>query len=126
MHKNTISVGVLEPDAETPRTDKISSDWDAVKHLLARFDDLSRLRACYEAGPTGYELARLLRRAGVACEVIAPSLIPTAPGEAVRDLCRARADMVIDQTRALRLVPCSVRQDSGWRVDVDRSRPNLT
>ena len=132
VHKNTISVGVLEPDAETPRTDKISSDWDAVKHLLARFDDLSRLRVCYEAGPTGYELARLLRAAGVACEVIAPSLIPTAPcdkvktdrrdcarlarlhragelvairiptvaEEAVRDLCRARADMVIDQTRA--------------------------
>lgn len=132
VHKNTISVGVLDPDAETPRTDKISSDWDAVKHLLARFEDRSRLRACYEAGPTGYELARQLRAAGVACEVIAPSLIPTAPGdkvktdrrdcarlarlyragelvairvptvteEAVRDLCRARADMIIDLTRA--------------------------
>jgi hypothetical protein len=84
VHKKTISVGVLEPDAETPRTDKISSDWDAVKHLLARFDGLSRLRACYEAGPTGYELARQLRRAGVACEVIAPSLIPTAPGDKVK------------------------------------------
>lgn len=132
VHKNTISVGVLDPDAEIPRTDKISSDWDAVQHLLARFEDLSRLRTCYEAGPTGYELARQLRAAGVACEVIAPSLIPTAPGdkvktdrrdcarlarlhragelvairvpsvaeEAVRDLCRARADMIIDQTRA--------------------------
>jgi transposase len=30
------------------------------------------LRACYEAGPTGYELARLLHRMGVRCEVIAP------------------------------------------------------
>ena len=132
VHKNTISVGVLDPDAEIPRTDRISSDWDAVQHLLARFADRSRLRACYEAGPTGYELARQLRAAGVACEVIAPSLIPTAPGdkvktdrrdcarlarlhragelvairvptvaeEAVRDLCRARADMIIDQTRA--------------------------
>jgi transposase len=106
------------------------------------------LRACYEAGPTGYELARHLRRVGVACEVIAPSLIPTAPGlrvktdkrdcarlarlhragelvairvptvaeEAVRDLCRARADMVIDLTRARhRLGKFLLRHGRVWR-----------
>ena len=39
---------------------------------------------CYEAGPTGYELARLLGSLGVRCEVIAPSLIPTAPGDRVK------------------------------------------
>jgi len=31
------------------------------------------LAACYEAGPGGYELYRLLASAGVACEVVAPS-----------------------------------------------------
>ena len=67
MHKNTISVGVLEPGTEIPRTDRISSDEDAVRRLIARFDDPARLRACYEAGPTGYELARLLRSLGVRC-----------------------------------------------------------
>ncbi len=40
--------------------------------------------ACYEAGPTGYELARLLGRLGVATEVIAPSLIPSLPGAKVK------------------------------------------
>jgi hypothetical protein len=39
VHKNTISVGVLDADADSPRCDKISSDWDAVLHMLARFDD---------------------------------------------------------------------------------------
>jgi transposase len=34
--------------------------------------------------PTGYELARLLHYLGVACEVIAPSLIPVAPGAKVK------------------------------------------
>ncbi len=58
VHKNTISVGVLEPGEETPRTDKISSDPDAVRRLIARFDDPSRLRACYEAGPTRSRPAR--------------------------------------------------------------------
>jgi transposase len=148
VHKNTISVGVLEPDVQVPVTDKISSDPDAVRRLVARFNDPGRLRACYEAGPTGYELARQLRCLGVSCEVIAPSLIPTAPGdrvktdkrdcqrltrlhragelvairvptvpeEAVRDLCRARADMVIDQARARhRLGKFLLRHGRVWR-----------
>ena len=39
---------------------------------------------CYEAGPTGYDLARLLGSMGVRCEVIAPSMIPKAPGDKVK------------------------------------------
>ena len=41
-------------------------------------------RAGYEAGPTGYDLSRLLRSMGIGCEVIAPSLIPKAPGDQVK------------------------------------------
>ena len=85
---------------------------------------------------------------GVACDVVAPSLIPKAPGdrvktdrrdcrrlarlhragelvairvpteaeEAVRDLCRARADMVTDRTRARhRLGKFLLRHDRIWR-----------
>jgi transposase len=148
VHKNTISAAVLAPGADTAVVDKISADEDAVRRLVGRFDDPGRVRACYEAGPTGYELARLLDRLGVRCAVIAPSLIPTAPGdrvktdkrdarrlarlhragelvairvptvaeEAVRDLCRARADMVIDQTRARhRLGKFLLRHGRVWR-----------
>jgi transposase len=132
VHKNTISAGILRPGHDVVDVEKISSDDEAVRRLIARLGPPRRLRVCYEAGPTGYELARLLKSMGVACEVIAPTLIPTAPGdrvktdsrdcrrlarlfragelvairiptvaeEAVRDLCRARADMVIDRTRA--------------------------
>ena len=42
------------------------------------------VRAVYEAGPTGYELARLLKGLGVATEVIAPALIPVAAGDRVK------------------------------------------
>jgi transposase len=35
-------------------------------------------------GPTGYELQRLLSSLGVPCLVVAPSLIPTAPGNRVK------------------------------------------
>lgn len=64
VHKNTIAVGILEPGADTAVVDKISSDEDAVRRLVARFDDPRRVRACDEAGPTGYELARLLTSVG--------------------------------------------------------------
>ena len=148
VHKNTITAGVLEPGSDTPVIDTISSDEDSVRRLVGRFDAPGLVRACYEAGPTGYELARLLGSLGVRCAVIAPSLIPTAPGdrvktdkrdarrlvrlyragelvairvptvaeEAVRDLCRARADMVIDQTRARhRLGKFLLRHGRVWR-----------
>ena len=119
-----------------------------MRRLVGRLGDPGRLRACYEAGPTGFELARLLHRMGVSCQVIAPSLIPTAPGdkvktdkrdcrrlarlhragelvairiptlaeEAVRDLCRTRADMVADRTRARhRLSKFLLRHGCIWR-----------
>jgi transposase len=102
-----------------------------VRRFVASLGDPCRVRLCYEAGPTGYDLARLLDHLGVATEVIAPSLIPVAPGakiktdardarrlahlyrageltavhiptpqeEAIRDLARSRADLVIDRTR---------------------------
>lgn len=148
VHKNTISTGVLEPGSTQVLVDKISTDDESIRRLIARFDDPSRVWACYEAGPTGYELARTLRAAGMGCEVIAPSLIPTRAGdrvktdrrdarrlamlfrggqltavrvpttteEAVRDLCRARADMVIDRTRARhRLDKFLLRHGRIWR-----------
>ncbi len=42
------------------------------------------VRAAYEAGPTGYGLARELERRGVGCVVAAPSKIPRASGDRVK------------------------------------------
>jgi transposase len=148
VHKDTISVAILTPDRDGPEVDRIPHDEASVRRLVGRLGDPRRLRACYEAGPTGFELARLLDRMGVRCEVVAPSLIPKAPGdkvktdrrdcrrlarlhragelvairvpsiqeEAVRDLCRARADMVADRTRARhRLSKFLLRHGRPWR-----------
>ena len=148
VHRDTISVGILEPDQQVPAVDRIPHDEPSVRRLVHRLGDPRRLRACYEAGPTGFELARLLHSMEVGCQVIAPSLIPTAPGdkvktdrrdcrrlarlhragelvairiptvqeEAVRDLCRTRADMVEDRTRARhRLSKFLLRHCRAWR-----------
>src|SRR5438034_3060304 len=42
------------------------------------------LRACYEAGPTGFALYRAAEAAGVSVEVVAPSKTPRAPGDRVK------------------------------------------
>ena len=42
------------------------------------------VRACYEAGPTGFGLFRAATEAGIAIEVIAPSKTPRASGERVK------------------------------------------
>src|SRR5215211_770674 len=134
VHRDTISVGTLPPDAASAAVERIPSDEAAVLAFVGRFAEPGRLRVCYEAGPTGYELARLLHAQGVACQVTAPPLLPRAAGgkaktdrrdcrrlarlhragelvairipepheEAVRDLCRARADLVDDRSRARR------------------------
>ena len=45
---------------------------------------MQHLRVCYEAGPTGDVLYWQLTQLGVACEVIAPSLVPTKAGDRVK------------------------------------------
>jgi transposase len=42
------------------------------------------VRACYEAGPTGFGLFRAATEAGIAIEVIAPSKTPRGPGDRVK------------------------------------------
>lgn len=44
-----------------------------------------QVRACYEAGPCGYALQRQITHAGeMSCMVVAPSLIPSKPGERIK------------------------------------------
>jgi transposase len=77
-------VGILRPDEVVPDSEKIFHDEVSVRRLVERFDDPKGLRACYEAGPTGYALHRLLTSIGVRTDVVAPSLIPRVPGDKVK------------------------------------------
>jgi transposase len=82
--KDTIVVGVLRPGEEMPVVDRIFNDEASVRRLIGRFGDRSRLAVCYEAGPGGYGLYRLLASMGVVCEVVAPSLIPKGSSDRVK------------------------------------------
>jgi transposase len=52
--------------------------------LIGKLGPVGTLKACYEAGPTGYVLYWQLSQLGVACEVIAPSLVPSKAGDRVK------------------------------------------
>jgi transposase len=80
VHKETIAVATLRPGAVICEERTIPNTPEAIRKLLAHLGASAQVRACYEAGPTGYDTQRLLSSLGVSCEVIAPALIPKRPG----------------------------------------------
>ena len=80
------------------------------------------IRACYEASGAGYVLHRAMREWGYACEVIAPSLIPTRPGVQRKHDKRDATDLA-RYYRAGELVVVRIPSEAEERVrDVVRCR----
>jgi len=87
-HKNSIQVAALFPDRAEPVEWTEVTTPEAIRRLGRKLQRQApgEVRCCYEAGPTGYGLQRLLEAEGVICEVVAPSLTPVKPG------CRIKTD----------------------------------
>jgi transposase len=90
VHKDCIITAVAEEGrkGEVRESGAISNDLHALEKLIGRLRKAHGsdgiIRACYEAGPCGFGLARRLRQLGVECEVVAPSLTPKRSGERVK------------------------------------------
>ena len=86
VHKDTIAVAVAEESGEPFFYKTISHDLHAVEKLVKelREDGRYELRMCYEAGPTGYVLARRLKAWGIECLVLSPTHIPKASGDKIK------------------------------------------
>ena len=85
VHKATIAVAVAEAPGDPEDHGTIANDPAAVRKLMQRLGGPGiRLEVAYEAGPTGYALHRQLTAMGIACVVVAPSLIPVRPGERIK------------------------------------------
>jgi transposase len=85
VHKETIAVAVADSGQTAARSyGTINHRPEAVAKLIRKLGPVENLRCCYEAGPTGYGLYRQLVRLGVACIVVAPSLIPVKVGDQVK------------------------------------------
>jgi transposase len=84
VHKNSIVAATLPPTGGTPETQRIENTERAIRRLIDRLGGPNGLAVAYEAGPCGYDPLRLLMRLGVACDVIAPSLVPVRAGNRVK------------------------------------------
>jgi Transposase len=56
----------------------------SIRRLIKKLGPAEQLRACYEAGPTGYVVYWQLAALSVKCEVVAPTLVPVKPGDRVK------------------------------------------
>jgi transposase len=84
VHAETIAVAVAEPDGSVRSLGTIANRTESIRKLVKKLGPVEHLKACYEAGPTGYVLYWQLAELGVACEVIAPTLVPMKPGDRVK------------------------------------------
>ena len=85
VSKEKISVAIAEEGREAPRYyGMIPHSLEAIKKLVKKLGDKKQIKVCYEAGPTGYPSYRFFLSLGIECFVIAPSLIPSKPGERIK------------------------------------------
>ncbi len=90
VHKENIVIALAFADKpEVVTYGKVSSDLEsflkALRKLQAKYGlEKEDLALCYEAGPTGFVLARRLLGLGYEIIVVAPSLIPQKAGERVK------------------------------------------
>jgi transposase len=84
VHAETIAIAVVEEDGTERVVGPIANRPEAIRTCLRKLGRAEELHCCYEAGPTGYVLYWQLRRMGIACTVVAPTLIPTKAGDRVK------------------------------------------
>jgi transposase len=84
VHADTIAVAVAEEGGEVRVQGVIPNRLESIRKLIGKLGPVGQIKACYEAGPTGYVLYWQLTQLGVACDVIAPSLVPTKAGDRVK------------------------------------------
>ena len=85
-HKKDLFVAMLIGTATTPVTWQLANESGAVRRMVRKLEREAPgpVQVFYEAGPCGYALQRQMRTARVACDVIAPALMPRKPGERVK------------------------------------------
>src|SRR5262249_35429423 len=54
VHADTIAVAVAEPDGEVRSHGIIPNRLESIRKLIGKLGPSKQLKACYEAGPTGY------------------------------------------------------------------------
>ena len=126
-HKETIAVAVADALGGKARYyGEIANTPEAIRKLVKNLcPDGEVISFCYEAGPCGYEIYRQISQLGHYCSVVAPSLIPTKPGERVKT-DRRDSEKLSRLDRAGELTPVWVPdQDQEAMRDLTRAREDM-
>ena len=124
VHKDSISVATANHgDTEVHFHSKIGGTLNALDKMIKTLSQPdTELKFVYEAGPCGYVIYRHLKKRLIQCEVIAPSLIPTKPGNHVKT-DRRDARQLARLYRAGELTPIYVPDEEDEAVrDLVRAR----
>jgi transposase len=86
-HKDTIAVAIADAMGGQARYfGEIANTPEAIRKMVKKLcPDGEVISFCYEAGPCGYDVYRQISKLGHHCDVVAPSLIPTKPGDRVKN-----------------------------------------
>jgi transposase len=83
--RNAIAIADGERGGEVRFLGEVDASEENMRRVVKRIAAKhSRVQFCYEAGPTGYGLHRLITSLGHSCIVVAPSLVPRRPGDQVK------------------------------------------
>lgn len=87
VHAESISIATADAgrDGEVRTYGRIPNELRALDTALRKLGHPDKeLRVCYEAGPTGFVIARHLSKKGIVCLLAAPSLIPKGKGDKIK------------------------------------------
>jgi transposase len=125
VHKLSIVAATLPSHGGAPDVVEIDNTERAVRRLIARLGGSEGLAVCYADGPCGYDLLRLLAAIGVACDLVAPSLVPVRAGDRVKTDRRDAKKLVrLYRAGALSFVAPPTPEQEGLR-DLVRCRDDL-
>lgn len=125
VHKFSIVAATLPPAGGRPEVSRIETTERAIRRFIDRLGGPAGLAVCYEAGPGGFALWRLLTRVGVACDVVAPSLVPVRAGDRVKtDRRDAKKLVALHRAGLLRYVMAPTAEFEGLR-DLLRCRDDI-
>lgn len=125
QHKLSLVAATLPPWGGAPEVHRVETTERAIRRFIEKLGGPDGLAVCYEAGPGGFDLLRLLARIGVACDVIAPSLVPVRAGDRVKtDRRDARKLVRLYRAGELFYVQAPTPQTEGLR-DLMRARDDL-
>ena len=126
-HKDTIAVAIADTAGGKPRFyGEIVNTTTALSKLMKDISPNGEVVSyCYEAGPCGYGIYRQISTSGHDCSVVAPSLIPTKPGDRVKT-DRRDSENLARLHRAGELTPVWVPDQEQEAIrDLTRAREDM-